>query len=73
MHDRIKSFAGETMAVIVRQIPNRLELAIGGVAGESLEELLRHCRKNGMKADFSWNRTVGEYLKIYEAAKKVSG
>jgi starch synthase len=36
-------------------------------------ELLRRCRKNGMKADFSWNRTVGEYLKIYEAAKKLSG
>lgn len=34
-------------------------------------ELLRRCRKNGMKTDFSWNRTVNEYLKIYEAAKKV--
>jgi starch synthase len=33
-------------------------------------ELLRRCRKNGMKTDFSWNRTVGEYLKIYETAKK---
>ncbi len=28
-------------------------------------ELLRRCRRNGMKTDFSWQRTVGEYLKIY--------
>lgn len=27
--------------------------------------LLRRCRQNGMKMDFSWNRTVGEYLNIY--------
>ncbi|MGH7954086.1 MAG: glycogen synthase, partial [Limisphaerales bacterium] len=32
-------------------------------------ELLRRCRKNAMKADFSWNQTVGEYLKMYEMAK----
>jgi starch synthase len=32
--------------------------------------LLRRYRQNGMKADFSWDRTVGEYLKAYEAAKK---
>lgn len=32
-------------------------------------ELLRRCRRNGMKMDFSWERTVGEYLKAYEAAK----
>jgi starch synthase len=31
-------------------------------------ELLRRCRKNAMKTDFSWERTVGEYLKIYELA-----
>jgi starch synthase len=29
-------------------------------------ELLRRCRQNGMKADFSWQRTVGEYLKVYD-------
>ena len=32
-------------------------------------ELLRRCRRNGMKMDFSWERTVGEYLKAYETAK----
>jgi starch synthase len=32
--------------------------------------LLRRYRQNGMKADFSWDRTVGEYLKAYEVAKK---
>jgi starch synthase len=32
-------------------------------------ELLRRCRKNGMKTDFSWERTVSEYLKVYEMAK----
>jgi starch synthase len=31
--------------------------------------LLRRYRQNGMRADFSWNRTVGEYLKAYTAAK----
>lgn len=32
-------------------------------------ELFHRFRQNAMKADFSWNRTVGEYLKIYDAAK----
>ena len=31
--------------------------------------LLTRCRKNAMKTDFSWERTVGEYLKVYEMAK----
>jgi starch synthase len=31
--------------------------------------LLRSYRQNGMKMDFSWGRTVGEYLKAYHAAK----
>ena len=31
--------------------------------------LLNRYRKNGMKCDFSWERTVGEYLKLYESAK----
>jgi starch synthase len=30
--------------------------------------LLRRYRINGMKADFSWNNAVGEYLKAYAAA-----
>jgi starch synthase len=28
-------------------------------------ELFRQFRRNAMKADFSWNKTVTEYLKIY--------
>ena len=31
--------------------------------------LLRRFRQNAMKADFSWDKTVGEYLKVYAAAK----
>jgi starch synthase len=34
--------------------------------------LLRRYRQNAMKADFSWNQTVGEYLKVYETAGKIS-
>lgn len=34
--------------------------------------LLRRYRQNGMKTDFSWERTVGEYVKVYEAARKIS-
>ena len=35
--------------------------------------LLRRCRQNGMKTDFSWERTVGEYLKVYELARTAGG
>lgn len=28
--------------------------------------LLRHYRQNGMQADFSWEQTVEEYVKVYE-------
>jgi starch synthase len=31
-------------------------------------DLLRRYRINGMKADFSWDRAVGEYLKVYAVA-----
>ena len=34
--------------------------------------LLRRCRQNAMRMDFSWNQTVGEYLKVYEAAKTLN-
>ena len=34
--------------------------------------LLRRYRQNAMKTDFSWNQTVGEYLKIYKTAEKIS-
>jgi starch synthase len=33
-----------------------------------LPQLLRRFRRNAMKADFSWEQTVEEYLKIYELA-----
>jgi starch synthase len=33
-------------------------------------DLLRRYRRNAMKANFPWDRTVGEYLKIYKAAEK---
>ena len=33
--------------------------------------LFNRYRKNAMKSDFSWERTVGEYLKVYESAKTV--
>ena len=34
--------------------------------------LLRRFRQTAMKADFSWNQTIGGYLKAYEAAKHFS-
>lgn len=33
-------------------------------------ELLRRYRQNAMKMDFSWKRTVGNYLDVYEPAKR---
>jgi starch synthase len=35
-------------------------------------DLLQRYRQNAMKRDFSWKQTVGEYLKVYEAAKSFS-
>ncbi len=35
-------------------------------------ELLRRYRRNAMKADFSWEKTVGKYLKVYETAKSLN-
>ena len=32
-------------------------------------DLLRRYRRNAMKMDFSWDRSVGEYLKIYKLAE----
>ena len=31
-------------------------------------QLFRQFRRNGMKADFSWDKTVKEYLKVYQSA-----
>jgi starch synthase len=36
-------------------------------------ELLHRFRLNAMAADFSWDRTVGEYLKVYEKAQVHAG
>ncbi|HOX58587.1 MAG TPA: glycogen synthase GlgA [Candidatus Paceibacterota bacterium] len=35
-------------------------------------ETLKRFRLNGMTADFSWDRTVGDYLRIYSAAQPQS-
>lgn len=32
--------------------------------------LLRQFRRNAMKADFSWEHTIGEYIRIYELAAR---
>jgi starch synthase len=32
-------------------------------------DLLRRYRQHAMKTDFSWKQTVGDYLKVYEAAQ----
>jgi len=32
-------------------------------------DLLQHFRRNAMKSDFSWDQTVGEYLKVYATIK----
>jgi starch synthase len=32
-------------------------------------DLLAHYRRNAMKADFSWERTAAEYLKVYAKAR----
>jgi starch synthase len=34
--------------------------------------LLRRFRQTAMKADFSWNQTIGEYLKAYKMANAIS-
>ena len=34
--------------------------------------LLDRYRKNAMKSDYSWERTVGEYLRTYETAKSLA-
>jgi starch synthase len=36
-------------------------------------ELFHRYRQNAMTADFSWNRTVGEYLKVYQTAQDHGG
>ncbi len=36
-------------------------------------ELFRHYKRNAMKADFSWEKTVGEYIRVYELATNYRG
>ena len=38
----------------------------------SLPDLLRRYRQNAMTADFSWDRTVGEYLKAYTPVNRAA-
>ena len=48
-------------------------LAKGMLKAEALyhePELLAHFRKNAMAADFSWERTAGDYVKVYRRAVK---
>jgi len=33
-------------------------------------KLLNVCRRNAMKSDFSWERTVHEYLSIYQECQQ---
>ncbi len=56
---KFREYSARTLAKAIRKA-----LAIYGQPG-----LLRRYRQNGMKMDFSWDRSVGEYLKIYEVAK----
>ena len=37
-----------------------------GVALYETPQLLQRFRRNGMAADFSWDRTAVEYLKVYQ-------
>jgi len=39
-----------------------------GLALYEQPDLLAHFRKNAMEADFSWDRTEGEYLEVYRQA-----
>jgi starch synthase len=34
-------------------------------------DLLQRCRRNAMKMNFSWEQTVGQYIKIYESTQKI--
>lgn len=36
-------------------------------------ELFRQFRRNAMAADFSWAKTVGEYLKVYQHTLDLAG
>lgn len=36
----------------------------------SQPKLLKACRQNAMKADFSWNKTVGAYLSVYAECRQ---
>ncbi len=53
---KFREFSARALAKAIRKA-----LAIYGQSG-----LLRRYRQNAMKMDFSWDRSVGEYLKVYE-------
>ena len=43
-----------------------------GLALYETPELLQRFRQNGMAADFSWERTAVEYIRVYEQAVRLS-
>lgn len=59
---KFREFSARALAKAIRKA-----LAIYGQPG-----LLRRYRQNAMKMDFSWDRSVGEYLKVYEIAGTLS-
>ncbi|MGC9944047.1 MAG: glycogen synthase GlgA [Verrucomicrobiota bacterium] len=44
-----------------------------GLALYGQPDLLRRYRQNGMRADFSWEKTVDEYVRVYELAGNYRG
>jgi starch synthase len=57
---KFREYSARALAKAIRKA-----LAVYQQAG-----LLRRYRHNAMKMDFSWDRAVGEYLKVYKAAKR---
>ena len=55
---KFSEYAGSALAKAMRK----------GLALYQEPQLLRHFRVNGMMADFSWERTAAEYLKVYQLA-----
>lgn len=55
---KFREYSGTALAKAIRK----------ALAVYDRPDLLRHYRRNGMNADFSWERTVGDYLRIYEFA-----
>jgi starch synthase len=59
---KFREFSARALAKAIRK----------ALALYQLPALLRRFRQTAMKADFSWNQTIGEYLKAYGVAKRFS-